>query len=67
VHFIEDREKRRVHSLWLRSSLGMGQEEVISQLTDKFSLAIRPVESPLLAEVRASDRSILTPLAGQVP
>jgi len=67
VHFIEDREKRRVHSLWLRSSLDVGQEEVISQLTDKFSLAIKPVESPLLAEVRASDRPILAPLAGQIP
>ncbi len=67
VHFIEDREKRRVHSLWLRSSLSVGQEEVISKLTNRFSLAIRPVESSLLAEVRASDRPILAPLAGQIP
>jgi len=67
VHFIEDKEKRKVRSLWLRLSLGGGQEEVISQLANRFSLAIRAIESPLLAEVRSSDREILMPLAGQIP
>lgn len=67
VHFIEDREKRRIHSLWLRSSLSESQAEIVSELTRRLPFSINPIEAPCLGEIPASDRAILAPLAGQIP
>jgi Tfp pilus assembly PilM family ATPase len=66
VHFIEDREKREIHSLWLSSSLAENQAEVISQLARRLPFSIKPIESPYLSEIPPSERATLAPLAGQI-
>jgi hypothetical protein len=67
VHFIEDREKRNIRSLWLRSSPAERQEAIISELSRRFAFSIKPVESPHLAGIPSVERPILVPLAGQIP
>jgi hypothetical protein len=67
VHFIEDREKRGIRSLWLRSSLSESQEELISKLAMRLSFSIKPIESPYLDGIPTSERVVLTPLVGQIP
>jgi hypothetical protein len=67
VHFIEDREKRGIHSLWLRSGLSESQEEIISELATRLPFSINPIEAPHLDEIPSSERAILAPLAGQIP
>jgi len=67
VHYIEDREKLAIHSLWLRSSLSESQEELISELARRLPFSIKLIESPYLDEIPPSERVFLAPLAGQIP
>jgi hypothetical protein len=67
VHFIEDREKRSIRSIWLRSSPAEREEAIISELSRRFAFSVKPVEAPHLAGIPSVERPFLVPLAGQIP
>ncbi len=67
IHFVEDREKRVLHSLWLRAGLREGQEEVLTKLGQRMSISIHAIGAPALGELPLAERTILAPLAGQIP
>jgi len=67
VHFIEDREKQTIHSLWLRSSLSESQEAILSELARRLPFSVKPIGSPYLDEIPSSERAVFAPLAGQIP
>jgi Tfp pilus assembly PilM family ATPase len=67
AHFIEDREKRQVRSLWVRSGLSGDQEDVLSGLRAGLSLEVRPVQAPSASGLTADMSAFLAPLAGLVP
>jgi hypothetical protein len=67
IHFVEDKEKRVLRSLWLRAGLREGQEEVLTQLGQRMSISIHAVGAAALSELPLAERTILAPLAGQIP
>jgi len=67
VHFIEDREKRKIQSLWLHSSLTDHQEVLFSELAARLPFPIKLIDSPCLGEIPPSEKAFLVPLAGQIP
>jgi hypothetical protein len=67
AHFIEDREKRQVRSLWVRSGLSLNQEDVLAGLRAGLSLEVRPVQAPASSGLSADLSAFLAPLAGLVP
>ena len=65
VNFVEDREKRKIQSLWVR--LGLFEEEkVLSQLQERSSLPVTGIESRLTAKIGLKEKKILSPLIGQI-
>ncbi len=67
ANFIEDREKRQVRSLWFRSGLKEGQEDIQSGLRTALSIDVRPVLAPSACGLDPAKSAFLAPLAGQVP
>ena len=67
VHFIEDREKRAVHSLWFRSGLREGREDILAGLRTGLEIEVRPVQAPPSCGLSPDLSAFLAPLAGQVP
>jgi hypothetical protein len=67
VHFIEDREKQAIHSLWLRSSSGDSQEAILSELARRLPFSVNPIGSPYLDKIPSSERAVFAPLVGQIP
>lgn len=65
VHFIEDKEERKVQSLWFRSGL-MKENQIFSVLQEKASLPLTGVESRLNAPLGLREKKILSPLIGQI-
>ncbi|MEW5900786.1 MAG: hypothetical protein AB1715_04930 [Acidobacteriota bacterium] len=66
IHFIEDREKREIRSLWLRTGMRERAANVVAELGERFSGAIRMVDPLPLASLSPEERSILAPLFGQI-
>jgi hypothetical protein len=67
AHFIEDREKRQVRSLWLRSGLKEGQEDVRAGLKTTLPFDVRTVLAPPACGLDPAGSAFLAPLAGQFP
>ncbi len=65
VNFIEDREKRKIQSFWVR--VGLSKEEgILSHLRERLSLPVAGIESCLTAELGSREKKILSPLIGQI-
>jgi hypothetical protein len=67
IHFVEDREQRVLQSLWLRAGLRQGQEDVSTKLGQRMSISIHAIGAAALGELPLAERTILAPLAGQIP
>jgi len=67
VHFIEDREKREVRSLWFRSGLKEGQGDILAGLGTSLGIEVRPIAAPSWAGLSPELSAFLAPLAGQFP
>jgi hypothetical protein len=67
AHFIEDREKRAVRSLWFRSGLKDGQEDILAALRTGLDIEVRPVLAPPGFGLDPGSSAFLAPLAGQFP
>ncbi len=66
IHFLEDREKRSLNSLWLHSSSAEFQEALQSELRERFSIPLQQLDLPFPAGWSVSERAFLAPLFGQV-
>jgi hypothetical protein len=67
AHFIEDREKRQVRSLWFRSGLKEDEEDIRAGLRAALPFDVRPVLAPPACGLDAAGSAFLAPLAGQFP
>jgi hypothetical protein len=67
AHFIEDREKREVRSLWFRSGLREDYEDILAGLRTALPFEVRPVQAPPPCGLAPDLSVFLAPLAGQVP
>lgn len=66
VHFIEDREKKKVDSFYIRLGLPSGEEEVFSQLQEKCPFSLKRADVSLAKNLNLKEREILSPLIGQL-
>lgn len=66
VHFIEDREKKKIASLWVRFGALGDAEEVVSELRTHLSVPLRIIETPVLEGLSRTEKQIFSPLAGQI-
>ena len=67
VHFIEDREKRAIRSLWFRSGLKDGQGDILAGLRTGLEIEVRPILAPAWFGLDPELSAFLAPLAGQFP
>ena len=67
VHFIEDREKREIRSLYFRSGLRDGREDILDRLRTRLRMEPQPIEAPSACGLSPELGAFLAPLAGQVP
>jgi hypothetical protein len=67
VHFIEDREKRAVGSLWFRSGLKEGREDILAGLRTSLEIDVQPILASSWSGLSPELSAFLAPLAGQVP
>ncbi len=66
IHFLEDREKRSLNALWVRSSSAEFLKSILSHLESRLPLPVKLVDSPWLAGANTVDQALLAPLFGQV-
>lgn len=66
VQFIQDREKRRIASVWIRFGLLESEEELLSNLESRLDLPIKNMESLVNVNIPKQDKKILAPLIGQL-
>jgi hypothetical protein len=66
VHFIEDREKKKVDAVWVRSAVPKSEGDLLDFVKGRTALAWRPFEPAGLPMVDAGDERVLFPLIGQV-
>jgi Tfp pilus assembly PilM family ATPase len=66
AHFIEDREKKKIKSFFIRLGLPNGEEEVFSYLQEKWLFPLRRVDVVQAENSNHKEREILAPLAGQI-
>lgn len=66
VNFIEDREREKIHSLWVRAALLENGEKMLRLLKERLSFPLKEVESCLDAELGLQEKKILSPLLGQI-
>ncbi len=65
--FLEDREKKKVDTLWIRTALADADEEALAALKPMLPVAIRPLEPGGLPGLRPREARLLAPLIGQLP
>ncbi len=66
IHFLEDREREKVETVWIRSVLPGGDAAVEKGLAAALGIPVRTAASVVPDAVEAGDRTLLAPLLGQV-
>jgi len=67
VHFVEDREKREIRSVWFRSGLKENQGEIMEALRTALPFNVHPVQAPGSFDLAPEISHFMTPLVGQIP
>ncbi|UCC38250.1 MAG: hypothetical protein JSV96_10400 [Candidatus Aminicenantes bacterium] len=66
VNFVEDRERERVHSVWIRVGLLENDEKMLRLLKERLSFPLKGIEACLNVELGLQEKKILSPLIGQI-
>jgi hypothetical protein len=66
AHFIEDKEKRSIASVWVRMAGPGSEEEMFSRLETRLSFPVRSLHSLLNLQLGEEEKKILSPLLGQL-
>jgi len=64
IHFLEDREKTKVQAVWVRSTLGDGEDSLIAMLGERLGLPVRPSSALTASFLEPKEGRFLGPLAG---
>lgn len=67
IRFIEDREKRKIRSLWIRRGTLEKGEDLAGRLAETGGLSVRDVGSLVPGEASAVEKTFLAPLMGEIP
>lgn len=66
AHFIEDKEKRKIAAVWVRSGLLEREDEMFSGLETSLSFLVKNIDSLIKLGLSSKDKKILAPLIGQL-
>jgi hypothetical protein len=66
LHFLEDREQRKVEKVWVRVGCLENGGEAESRLTGQFSAPIELIENEIPGDWDPREKAILAPLMGQL-
>jgi len=66
IHFIEDKEKRKINSIWLRSTSLEDEESCLSFLKEKISLPLQIIQPAFPLNLSLREKQLLSPLLGQI-
>jgi len=66
VHFIEDREKKKVDAVWVRSVVPKSEGDLLAFVKGRAAFPWKPFAPGGPPMVNASDQEVLSPLIGQV-
>lgn len=64
--FLEDREKKQVSRLWVRSALAGAEDDPLAVLRPLLPLDVHPIEAAGFAGLRPKESRILAPLVGHL-
>jgi hypothetical protein len=67
AHFVEDREKREIRSLWFRSGLKESRGDILEALRTALPFDVHPIQSPGSFDLAPEISHFMAPLVGQVP
>jgi hypothetical protein len=66
VHFLEDKERKKVEQIWVRSASGEDGPQVVSKLEETLPLPVELINYAAPASWDARDKALLAPLMGQI-
>jgi hypothetical protein len=64
ISFIQEKEKREIVSLWIRTGLPESEEEIMSVLAEKLSIPVRGVDACLPGNLAPKKKRLLSALVG---
>lgn len=67
VTFLEDKEKKKVETLWVRAAPAEAEDEALAALKTLVPLSIRTLEPSRFPGLKAREARFLAPLIGQLP
>ena len=65
IHFIEDREKKKISHLWVRRGLMEKETDFVSVLKTRFSFPVESVETLVPFDLPSREKEVLSTLVGQ--
>lgn len=65
ANFIEDKEKRKIASYWIRLGMVDRGEELYKNLKERLQLPLKRIETSLALDIAIEDKKMLSPLLGQ--
>lgn len=66
ANYIEDREKRKITSFWIRMGILGLDENLFNRLEEKLRLPLHRIETALPGKLTSRENKILAPLMGQI-
>jgi hypothetical protein len=66
IRFLEDKEKKRIERLWVRTALAAERPQLMDRLKDRIDLPLEPVIYKAPAVWSEAQKALLAPLVGQI-
>lgn len=66
AQFVENKEKRKIKCLWVRTGVFGSAENILSSLKDRCQCPVRTIESSIKSNLPLEEIRLLTPLLGQL-
>jgi hypothetical protein len=66
AHFVEEKEKRKIKCLWVRTGVFGSTEIILSSLEERCQCPVKTVESSVKSKLPLEEKRLLTPLLGQL-
>lgn len=66
AQFVENKEKRKIKCLWVRTGVFGSTENILSSLEEMCQCPVKAIESSLKSDLPLEEKRLLTPLLGQL-
>lgn len=66
INFIEDKEKTKINTLWVRTGLPEDGDSILSDLAEKLSIQVKGVDSCLPGNLVPNEKRLLSSLVGHI-